>query len=53
VLNATPPPHYAQEREPVPIVKKAGWAAKPFWMCAEKSPPAFHPWTIQLIAQSG
>jgi hypothetical protein len=31
VANATLRPLYPQERDPVPIVKEAGWASGPVW----------------------
>jgi hypothetical protein len=35
MVNARPPPLYPRERDPVPIVKKAGWAPGPAWTGAE------------------
>jgi hypothetical protein len=32
VVNATPRPLYARERDPVPIVQEAGWAPGPVLM---------------------
>ena len=31
VSNATPLPLYPQERDPVPILREAGWAPRPIW----------------------
>ena len=30
-----PRPLYPRERDPVPIVQKAGWVSGPVWKCAE------------------
>jgi hypothetical protein len=35
VINATPRPLYPRERDPVAIVKEAGWAPGPVWTSAE------------------
>jgi len=35
VVNATPRPPYPRERDPVPILQEAGWAAGPIWTGAE------------------
>jgi hypothetical protein len=35
VVKATSRPLYPQERDPVPIVKEAGWAPGPVWTGAE------------------
>ena len=35
VVNATPQPIYSRERDPVPIVQEAEWAAGPVWTVAE------------------
>jgi hypothetical protein len=34
VVNATPRQLYSRERDPVPIVEKAGWAPGAVWMGA-------------------
>jgi len=33
--NATSPPLYPRQRDPVPILQEAGWARGPVWTCAE------------------
>jgi hypothetical protein len=35
MVNSKPRPLYARERDPVPIVKEAGWAPGPVWTAAE------------------
>ena len=35
VVNATPRPLYRRERDPVPILQKAGWAMGPVWVGAK------------------
>ena len=37
--NATPRPLCPWEREPIPIVKEAGWAQRPVWTGAENFAP--------------
>ena len=32
VVNLTPRPFYARERDPVPIVQESGWVSGPIWM---------------------
>jgi hypothetical protein len=39
VVNATPQPLHAWERDPVPILQEAGWAPGPVWMVAEIHAP--------------
>jgi len=51
VVNARPQPLHLQEKDPTPIVKKAGWATEPVWIGMEILPsPGFNPGTIQPIA---
>jgi len=38
-VNATFRPHYRRERDPVPVVKEAGWAPGPVWAGAENLVP--------------
>jgi len=35
VVNATPRPLFTPEKDPVPILQKAGWAPGPVWKGAE------------------
>jgi len=51
MVNITPRPLYPFEREPVPIVKEAGWASGPVWMGAENfaPPPLFDFWTVEAL----
>jgi hypothetical protein len=35
VVNATPPPLYPQDRDPVPIVQEVRWAPPPVWTRVE------------------
>ena len=35
MVNATPPPLYPREREPVPIVQEARWVPGPVWTGAK------------------
>ena len=39
MVNATPWPLYPREGDPVPTVKKAGWAPGPVWTGAENLAP--------------
>ena len=39
MVNATAWLHYPQEKEPVPIVEEAGWAASSIWFGAENLTP--------------
>jgi hypothetical protein len=51
VVNTTPWPIYARERDPVPIVQGAGWAPGLGWTGVENlSPPGFDPWAVQPVA---
>ena len=51
MINATPRPLYPRERDPVPIVQEAGWAAGPIWTGAENAPPpGFDPRSAKLVA---
>jgi hypothetical protein len=51
VINLTPRPLWPRERDPVPIVKEAGWAAGSVGTSGENSsPPGFDPWTVQPVA---
>ena len=45
-------PLYRRERDPVPIVQEAGWAAGPVWAGAENltSPLGFDSRTVQSVA---
>jgi hypothetical protein len=35
MVSSTPRPLYSRERDPVPIVQKAGWVPAPVWTAAE------------------
>jgi hypothetical protein len=39
MVNATARLHYPQEKETVPIVEQAGWAARSIWFGAENLTP--------------
>jgi hypothetical protein len=39
VASPTPRPLYPRERDPVPIVREAGWAPGPVWTAAENLAP--------------
>jgi len=51
MVNITPRPFYPLEREPVPIVKEAGWASGTVWMGAENfaPPPGFDLWIVEAL----
>jgi hypothetical protein len=40
VVNATPRPLYPREKDPVPIVQKAGWVSGPVWKGPENLFPS-------------
>jgi hypothetical protein len=40
VVSSTPRPLFTSEKDPVPIVQEAGWAAGPVWTGAENLVPA-------------
>jgi len=45
------PARFTPGKDPVPIVKKSGWASGPFWAGEENlGPPWFDPRTVQLVA---
>ena len=35
LVSATPGSHYSRERDPVPIIREAGWAPGTVWTCSE------------------
>jgi len=39
MVSATSRPLYLWERDPVPLVEKAGWARGPVWTCAANLAP--------------
>jgi len=43
VVNTTPQPLYPWERDPVPIVQRAGWASGMIWMGAKNLTPSIQP----------
>jgi len=51
MVNITHRPLYPLEREPVPIVKEAGWASGPVWMGAENfvPQPGFDLWIVEAL----
>ena len=50
-FSVTPRPLFIPGKDPVPIVKGAGWAPGPVWTGAENlTPPGFDPWTVEPIA---
>jgi len=40
VVSSTPRPHFTSEKDPVPIVKEAGWAPGPVWTGVENLAPS-------------
>jgi hypothetical protein len=51
VWSASRPVHLYPEKDPVPIVKEAGWAPEPVWIGAQHlAPLGFDPWTFQPVA---
>ena len=52
VANATSRRLYPRERDPVPIVREAGWAPGPAWTGGENiTPPGFDPGIVQPVAR--
>jgi hypothetical protein len=50
-VSVTPWPLSTTGKDPVPIVKEAGWAPGPVWTGAENlPPPGFDPRTVQPVA---
>jgi hypothetical protein len=45
------PAAFTPGKDPVPIVREAGWAPEPVWIGAENlTIPGFDPWTFQPVA---
>jgi hypothetical protein len=48
--SALRPGRFTPEKDPVPIVQKAGWAVGPVWTCAKNLvPTGFDPRTVQHV----
>jgi hypothetical protein len=53
VVIVTPRPSYPQERDPVSILREAGWVSGPVWTVLEDlAPTEFRTRTDQLVAKS-
>jgi len=53
VVSSTPRPHFTPEKDLVPILQEAGWAAGSIWTGAENLvPTGIRSRTVQPVAQS-
>jgi hypothetical protein len=49
VVNSMPQPHFTPRKDPVPIVKEAGWAPGPVWTAESLAPSGFDPRAVQPV----